>query len=64
VLTVANIRKQSRLAGLEAYQLGRFSFNNKLLLFEILNAKEHISLCSAGLEGRQTGGQKNGGNIP
>jgi hypothetical protein len=53
VLTVANIRERSTLGDLEAYQLGRFSFNIELLLFEILNVKEQISKCSPGLECRR-----------
>jgi len=52
-LTVANIRERSTLGDLEAYQLGRFSFNSELLLFEILNVKGQISMCSSGLECRR-----------
>jgi hypothetical protein len=50
---VANIRERSTLGDLEAYQLGRFSFNSELLLFEILNVKEQISMCSSWLECRR-----------
>ena len=50
---MANIRERSTLGDLEAYQLGRFSFNSELLLFEILNVKEQISMCSPGLECRR-----------
>jgi hypothetical protein len=53
VLTVANIRQRSTLGDLEAYQLGRFSVNKELLLFEILSVKEQISMCSAVLECRR-----------
>jgi hypothetical protein len=50
---MANMQERSTLGNLEAYQLGRFSINKELLLFEILSVKEQISMCSPGLECRR-----------